>query len=99
GMMYQEQPNGNVTNLYNFELVNKTFDDMEVTMKIKNPTAQLQLVGRDLHLPKEGILKGAFFIQLHQKDIRLNKTPLEIEVYSNGQLVETVKTSFMGKVM
>lgn len=99
GMLFQEQKGGFQTNLYNFELVNKTFKDMDIELKVKNPEAKINMIGKDVHVPKEEILKGAFFIELHQKNIHLNKTPLEIEVYSNGKLIETVKTSFMGKVI
>ena len=99
GMLFQEQKGGFQTNLYNFELVNKTFNDMDIELKVKNPAAKISMIGKDVHVPKEEILKGAFFIELHQKNIHLNKTPLEIEVYSNGKLIETVKTAFMGKVI
>jgi cytochrome c oxidase accessory protein FixG len=99
GMMFQEQKNGSLTNLYNFELVNKTFDDMKVQLKVKNPTAKLNMIGTDANVPQGEILKGAFFIEINQKDIHINKIPLEVEVYSNGKLIETVKTSFMGKVI
>jgi hypothetical protein len=72
---------------------------MKVQLKVKNPTAKLNMIGTDANVPQGEILKGAFFIEINQKDIHINKIPLEVEVYSNGKLIETVKTSFMGKVI
>ena len=33
GQLYQEQPNHQMSNLYNYKLLNKTFKDKEVTLK------------------------------------------------------------------
>lgn len=101
GMMYQQQPNGAVTNLYNFELINKTFSDVPVELKIENiDSARIQFVGtaNSVLVPREEIYKGAFFIELPKGKIFQNKTNVVIKVIAGGKEIDEIKTSFLAPV-
>jgi cytochrome c oxidase accessory protein FixG len=98
GLLYQEQPNQQVSNLFTIKLVNKTRDSMPVTLKIENMKGTIQMVGKDLVVRKEGITESSFFIFLDKKDITKRKTKLKIGVYSNNKKIKTVRTNFLGPV-
>ena len=102
GMLYQTQANDSISNLYNYEVINKTFDSCEIEFKILEPKmASMKMVDRAglmNELPEDGILTGSFFILLHQKDISKNNTPAKIQVLRNGKEMEIIKTNFIGPV-
>ncbi|MCD6068998.1 MAG: cytochrome c oxidase accessory protein FixG [Bacteroidetes bacterium] len=99
GMLYQEQPDDKVSNLFTIKLVNKTRNTLPVTLKVEgHPTASIQIIGKQLEVKKENITQGSFFLYLEKSDIKKRKTELKIGVYSKGKLIKTVKTNFLGPV-
>jgi cytochrome c oxidase accessory protein FixG len=99
GMLYQSQPNDQVSNLFTIKLVNKTRKTLPVEIKVENsPSAKIEIVGKDLEVKSEDMTQGSFFLFLDRKDIKQRKTELKIGIYSNGKLIKTVKTNFFGPV-
>ncbi len=99
GMLYQEQPNNEVSNLFTIKLVNKTRKGFPVEIKVEDaPGAHIQIVGKELHVKSEDVTQGSFFLFLDRKNIKKRKTMLKVGIYSNGKLIKTVKTSFFGPV-
>lgn len=97
GMLYQEQPNNQLSNLYTIKLVNKTRKEFPVELKVRDyPNAKIEVVGKDLEVKKEDVTQGSFFLFLDKSDIKERKTKLNIEIYSHGKLIKTVKTNFLG---
>lgn len=98
GMLYQEQPNNQISNLYTIKLVNKTRDSIPVQLKIENIPGDIQIIGKALGVKKEGMSQGEFFIFLDKKAITQRKTQLIIGVYSHNQKIKTLKTNFLGPI-
>ncbi len=99
GMLYQDQPNGQVSNLYNVKIVNKTFHDLPIEVKVIEPSGSIKWVGQGIQTLKEqDISEGEFFLILNKSSITSAKTKVKMEIYSKGKLVETVKTNFIGPV-
>jgi cytochrome c oxidase accessory protein FixG len=99
GILYQEQPNNQVSNLFTIKLVNKTRREFPVTLQVEGvPGAKIQVVGKNLEVKKEDVTQGSFFLFLNKSDIRKRKTVLKIGIYSNGKLIKKVTTSFFGPV-
>ncbi|MEM7108607.1 MAG: cytochrome c oxidase accessory protein CcoG [Bacteroidota bacterium] len=100
GQLYQKTEAGDITNLYNIQFVNKTYDDMTLEVRIENEaTAKISKVGGgDVKVQSNGLAEGVYFIEMPVEKINAPKIDLKIGVYHNGQLVETVKTKFLGPV-
>jgi cytochrome c oxidase accessory protein FixG len=99
GVMYQENPDGTVSNLYNFKVNNKTHQDLPIQFKVQDLNAKIKIIGLDTVISKkESSAQGSMFIFIHPNDLKKRSTKIKIEVYSNGRLLETVKTSFLGPV-
>jgi cytochrome c oxidase accessory protein FixG len=98
GMLYQEQPNDKISNLYTIKLVNKTRQSLPVEIKVENFPAEIQLVGKDLTVKNEGVSEGEFFVILKKSDVKQRKSILEIGVYSNNKKIKTVKTNFLSNI-
>lgn len=99
GVMYQENTDGTVSNLYNFKVNNKTHQDLPIQFKVQELNASIKVIGLDSVISKkEGSAQGSMFIYVKPSDLKKRSTKIKIEVYSNGRLLETVKTSFLGPV-
>lgn len=97
GLTYQENKNGTVSNLYSVEVMNKSTTAMPVNFALKDfPKGKIKLIGKPLFLNAGELTKGSFFIEIPKKDLPDNTFKLEVEVYSNGKLIDHVKTSFLG---
>ncbi|XZF14970.1 cytochrome c oxidase accessory protein CcoG [Chitinophagaceae bacterium MMS25-I14] len=100
GQLYQQQPNHQLSNLYNYKLLNKTYTDMHLSLKPENFKGTIQLVGeKDLHIPKEGALSGSMFVYMDSADVKNTETPISIGVYRDGKKIKTIKTAFLGPFM
>ena len=99
GTLYQTEP-GFVTNLYNVEFVNKTFDDLEVTIKVESPEyASIQKAdGQLISIPAGGLVKGVYFIKIPDTKVIRASTTVMLGVYKNEHRFETVKVKFIGPV-
>lgn len=100
GQLYETTEEGLISNLYNIQFINKTFEIQQVELKIENmPSAQLTKVGEgEIILPPNELSEGVFFIIIPKEDLEGAKTTLKIGVYANGELVETTSTKFLGPV-
>ena len=98
GLLFQEQPGDKVSNLYDLNIVNKTFTETPVQLKLENLTGELKIVGKDLVLEPQGIIDAKFLVLLPKSEIDRMNIPLEIGVYSGEKLLSKVKTSFLAPV-
>lgn len=99
GMLFQEQPNGMISNVYDLNIVNKTFNETPVQIKLEQPSdGELKLVGKDIVLKSQQIVETKFLILLNKTKLKKMNTPIEIGVYDGNKLIKKVKTSFLGPV-
>lgn len=96
GTLYQEIGENQFTNLYTVKMVNKTFGQLPVRLELLEPAGELRMVGADLTIEEQGIGEGAFFIEMNRDKLTGVKTPVRIGVFNEDQMLETVKTAFMG---
>lgn len=97
GQLYQIVDSNHVSNLYNIQLVNKTFGDLKIEIVLDQPKGEIKFVGEKVDLLKQdGTIDGVFFVILHTEDLTSIKTPVRIKVLSNGKVVSNIKTNFLG---
>ncbi|MDF2438687.1 MAG: ccoG [Bacteroidota bacterium] len=98
GMLFQKQENNMVSNLYNIKLINKTHYNVPVTLKLKDGSGLIKMIGKDVVINKESKAETSFFIYLPKDQIKKRKTDLSVDIYSGNKKLETVKTTFLGPV-
>jgi cytochrome c oxidase accessory protein FixG len=100
GQLYQKTEDGQISNLYNIQFVNKTFVEIKLEVKVENmPSAQLSKVGEgDIIVHPNALSEGIFFIKIPKDKLVESKTNLKIGIYSNGELVEETTTNFLAPV-
>ncbi len=99
GMLYQKVDENHLSNLYNYEVVNKTNREYQkIEFKLIEHDGEIKLIGKEPNLGKSGQASGSFFIVLEKDDLQGQKNPIYVEVYADGELIEKVKTNFMGPI-
>ena len=99
GLLYQDQPNNKISNLYNIKLINKTHELLPVTLKVEADAGEIKMIGNEIiNVEKENAASSEFFVIMDKKLITSRKTELKINVYSGGKIIETVKTNFLGPI-
>jgi len=99
GQLFQKDGDDRVSNLYNIQLVNKTFHDLDIQLRLKSPDGEIKYVGSEItSLKKDSLAEGVFFLVLPKNEIHKTKTKVEMEVVSHGKVIDNVKTNFLGPV-
>ncbi|MBD0256770.1 MAG: 4Fe-4S binding protein [Cytophagales bacterium] len=100
GMLYQEQPGGRVSNLYNVRLVNKTARPLPLQLKLEGMPGTVEVVGGEGQVVVEAgaTAEVVCFIALPRETLHKAKTPLTLGVYHGNEKLETVSTNFLGPV-
>ncbi len=97
GQLFQEQPNEQISNVYNYKLLNKTYADKTVVLKPENFKGTIKIVNnKPLHIAKGEDAQGALFIYRDKADVTERKTDLEVGVYEGEKRIETVNVTFLG---
>lgn len=98
GQLYQEQPDDRISNMYNIQFINKTFEPVELDLVVRDQQeARIRRVGEErLLIPAGEKVDGVFFIDFPKSLISQMNTPLVLQLWSEGKLMDEVKTNFIG---
>jgi cytochrome c oxidase accessory protein FixG len=95
GLLYQEQPNDMISNLYDLNMVNKTFNKIPVTLKLENVEGELKLVGNQIVMEPQGNIDSKFLVLLPKNELAKMSTLIDIGIYHDDKLIIKVSTSFL----
>ncbi len=98
GMIFQEQPDNKISNLYTMKLTNKTFEDIPVTLKLEYIDGEIKIIGNDIKVGSNDVSETKFLVLLPKDMMKTMNTPLEIGLYKNGTRFELYKINFLGPV-
>ncbi len=99
GMLYQEVEDDYISNLYNFQVINKTNETFPFEFRLaEGIEGRIRPVGTLPETRASGMVEGALFVELPRSELQGRKNDITIEVYSNGERIDEVKTSFLGPV-
>lgn len=94
GLLFQKQPDGRISNLYNIQIVNKTFDKKHIELKSPMPGAIVKVVGDSLVSPSAGKAEAVVFISFPANALHATKTKVPVEVYASGRKMAEATTTF-----
>ncbi|MCC7244782.1 MAG: 4Fe-4S binding protein, partial [Saprospiraceae bacterium] len=97
GQLYQEVDANHISNLYTYQVINKTSGDLPIKLQLVTPGAELKFVATEpVSVKKDSLTQGAFFIQMENTSLKGRKTPVKIQVRSGDKLIEEITTNFLG---
>ncbi len=98
GQLYEHKADNIISNVFTYKLVNKTTLDINnVTFKLLSHDGSMNAIPHNtFHIPKQELVEGTLFIEIDASQLKSEKDRLEIGIYSNGELIETTTSSFLG---
>jgi cytochrome c oxidase accessory protein FixG len=96
GSVYQTLPDGRIGNIYNAKMANKTHEDIPLTLKLENINGEIEVIGKDILVEKEGYKNATFIIKVDTKEIKNRRTPINISIYQANKKIRTISTTFIG---
>lgn len=96
GMLYQEQPDNYVSNIYNADIINKTNKTQNIKLVADDPHVKIKYIQAPGALNKESATKAVFFLMLPVKSIRATKTDIKLRVVKGDKVLNTISTTFIG---
>ncbi len=99
GMLYQEVDENYLSNLYNYQVINKTNEEFPIEFRLAGGLdGRIRTVGEVPDTKAADVVEGAFFIELNKNELDSRKNRITVEVYSGDELIDRVKTNFLGPV-
>jgi len=98
GSNFTTDQEGYVTNIYNLELVNKTFEDTKFDLVSENKDAKIIFIDADHVVLGGEVVKRVFLIKMPQEAVTRNNTNLKLSLYTNGKFNSALETSFLGPI-
>lgn len=95
--LYQELPNGTISNLYDAKILNKTNKEITVELRVANNMGTVKLVGSNkVVLKKEAVNEVTFFVEMNKTKLIKRSNVIKINVIREGKIIETINTKFLG---
>jgi len=98
GMMFQQYDSLHISNLYDFVLTNKTFDEIPATLELENSNGKIKIIGSNMIAKPQGIIEAKFLVVIEESEITQLNTPITIVVKANNKVIDRIKSSFLGRI-
>ncbi len=96
GMLYQEQPNGYISNIYNADITNKANISRSVIIRPEDPEIKIKYIQSPGIVKQGSEVKAMFFVLIPSNKITSLKTDVRLELISGNKIIQTVTTTFVG---
>jgi cytochrome c oxidase accessory protein FixG len=87
--LFTVEPDGEIGNLYNIKLINKTSEEMNIEFKIEGKNAHFDWIGHHHNLEAGEMKNGELFIYVPLNELPSQRNDVKLEIYSNGELKAT----------
>lgn len=97
GMLYQDNDDGYISNLYNYQLINKT--ELESVVRFESDDLEgilFETIGNPPATKENQVTEGAVFIKIPRDQLQGRKTDLTIKIYVEDKVVDESETTFLG---
>ncbi len=96
GTLFQDSNDGYISNLYNYQLINKTKEVGPVVFEVVGMDGvKFEIIGTsEPSTIANATTEGAVFIKIPKTELKKRKTNLKIEVLSDGKIISSANTTF-----
>ena len=95
GALFQQTPDGKISNLYQLKLANKTSRGVQAELRLERPEGKLTAFG-SLRVPAQQLLQTSVLVELDPAQLASGRSELVVGVYADGRRVSRLKTGFIG---
>lgn len=95
GLLYQENSDNTISNVYNIKIVNKTHEEMPLEIRLLSHKGRIQMAGNSMVIKDQDRFESTFILYIPREELENDKTEVEFGIYSNNELIETVNATFV----
>ncbi len=96
GTLSQKTQEGHITNIYNMKIVNKTFEDIPVKIKLVGHKGTINVTTPgEVVVKEQGMFESVIIIDIAPEDLQHGKNDLEVGVFINGEEKDSYKVGFL----
>ncbi len=96
GSMFQEYGADSLSNIYNFDLVNKSAKLMKIDYLLESPKGRIMYIQGNVPVDAGKVGRGTFLIIIKKDELSSSNTPIIIGLYNKGEKMDTYNTTFVG---
>lgn len=98
GMLFQKTDDGYISNLYNYQIINKKTENFPVEFRLKDTRGRVRIVGKTPQAKSDEVTEGAVFFDFPPEALSSRKNEITVEVYSNNEKIDEATTNFLGPI-
>ncbi|MDA0335823.1 MAG: cytochrome c oxidase accessory protein CcoG [bacterium] len=96
GRLYNELPDGRLSNFYSVKIINKTFSTLPIELRLESPAeGELTYLGTLGPVAPQGIVEGRFYVALPGKLLQPGRNDIVFSLWSGATLVHRLESSFL----
>ncbi len=97
GQLFQEIGTDTIGNIYDAKIINKTREEIPLTLRLEDYPGEVTVVGNGkILLKKETVNELTFFVKIPRSSIPKRNTNIRIGVYRGDEKIQVVKSKFLG---
>ncbi len=96
GLLFQENADSTISNVYNLKIVNKTHEEMNLEIKLLSQEGRIQMAGNEIKIKDQDMFESTFILFIPKENIKSDKTEVEFGIFNKGKLVEKYRATFVG---
>lgn len=96
GLLYQENSDKTISNVYNIKIVNKTHEMLPLEIRLISHEGKITMSGNIMEISDQDRFESTFILYISEELLTDDNTEVEFGIYSNNELIESYKTSFIG---
>lgn len=96
GSLFQEYGADSISNIYNYNLVNKIREPIAIDFRLESHDGSVKMLGDNTIVQKGEVGKGTFLVIIGKDQLKSSNTPIVIGLYRNNEKVEEYKSTFVG---
>ncbi len=99
GQTFFEDPNEIISNMYNLEMVNKSFDNKRFSIQPITPGFDLVVADSNASLQANSEMKRVFLLKKSKQNIEGYKQPVEVQIFIDNRPLRKFETTFFGPIV
>ncbi|PIF05105.1 MAG: cytochrome c oxidase accessory protein CcoG [Draconibacterium sp.] len=96
GLLYQENDDNTISNVYNIKIVNKTHEEIPLEIKLISQEGEIKMAGNKIELKDQSMFESTFLLLIPRDELKDDKTEMVFGIFKNGELIEKVSATFVG---
>lgn len=96
GIIYQENADNTISNVYNLEIVNKTHQNIPLELRLLSHKGKIVIPGGKIEVKDQSKFESAFILYIPRNELRSDKTKVEFGLYDKDELIEKYTATFVG---